>query len=112
MPHWNLDGRLLNRLQLELARALAPERDYHPQDADRLVAIGRAIGNLTRLAWDDPDFQVRLNETRMQLANQVGGVLAEAYEEAGDEQVDPGLIFTLTEALAAASGDARPWSGG
>jgi hypothetical protein len=31
MPHWNLDGMLLNRLQLELARAVAPERDFHPR---------------------------------------------------------------------------------
>ena len=103
---------LLNRLQLELANAVAPQRDFHPQDTDRLVAIGRAIGNLARLAWDDPDFQVRLNDTRMQLANQIGGVLTEAYEEAGEEQVDPELVVTLTEALAAASGDPRPWRDG
>ena len=83
MPHWDLDGMVLDRLQLELARAVAPEQEFHPQDAGRLVAIGRAIGNLARLAWDDPDFQVRLNETRLQFTNQVTGVLMEANEEAG-----------------------------
>ena len=102
MPHWNLDGMLLNRLQLELARAVAPEQDFHPQDADRLVAIGRGIGNLARLAWDDPEFQGRLNETRMQFANQIAGVLREAYGEAGEELVDTELVVALTEALAAA----------
>jgi hypothetical protein len=102
MPHWDMDGMLINRLQLELARAVAPERDFHPQDADRLVAIGRGIGNLARLAWDDPEFQVRLNETRMQFANQIAGVLREAYGEAGEELVDTELVVKLTEALAAA----------
>jgi hypothetical protein len=108
MPHWDLDGMVLNRLQLELDRAVAPERDFHPQDAGRLVAIGRAIGNLSRLAWDDPEFQVRLNETRMQFTNQVTGVLMEAYGEAGQDLVDPELVAALTEALASAAGDPRP----
>jgi hypothetical protein len=112
MPHWDLDGMVLNRLQLELDRAVAPERDFHPQDAGRLVAIGRAIGNLSRLAWDDPEFQMRLNETRMQFTNQVTGVFMEARGEAGEELVDPELIAALTEALALASGDPRPWSDG
>jgi hypothetical protein len=102
MPHWNLDGMLLERLQHELARAVAPERDFHPQDADRLLAIGRGIGNLARLAWDDPEFQGRLNETRMQFANQIAGVLREAYGEAGEDLVDTELVVALTEALAAA----------
>ena len=97
-----LDGMLLNRLQLELARAVALEQDFHPQDADRLVAIGRGIGNLARLAWDDPEFQGRLNETRVQFANQISGVLREAYGEAGEELVDTELVVALTEALAAA----------
>jgi tetratricopeptide (TPR) repeat protein len=112
MPHWDLDGMVLDRLQLELARAVAPEQEFHPQDAGRLVAIGRAIGNLARLAWDDPDFQVRLNETRLQFTNQVTGVLMEANEEAGQEPVDPELVAALTEALALASGDPRPWRDG
>ena len=80
--------------------------------AVRLVAIGRAIGNLSRLAWDDPEFQVRLNETRMQFTNQVTGVLMEAYGEAGQDLVDPELVAALTEALASAAGDPRPWRDG
>jgi len=75
-------------------------------------AIGRAIGTLAHLALDDPDFQVRLNETRMQFANQIAGVLTEAYEEAGDEPINTELVITLTEALAAASGAPRPWRDG
>jgi hypothetical protein len=82
------------------------------KDVDRLVTIGRAIGNLGRLAWDDPDFQVRLNDTRMAFTNQVAGVLAEVYAESDEELVDPELIAALTEALALASGDPRPWSAG
>ena len=108
MPHWDLDGMVLERLQLELARAVAPERDFHPQDAGRLVAIGRAIGNLARLTWDDPEFQVRLNETRMQFTDRVTGVLMEAYGESGDGPVDPELVAALTEALALAAADPRP----
>jgi class 3 adenylate cyclase len=64
------------------------------------------------LAWDDPEFQMRLNETRMQFINQVTGVFMEARGEAGEELVDPELIAALTEALALASGDPRPWSDG
>ena len=55
---------------------------------------------------------MRLNETRMQLTNQVTGVLMEAYGEAGDELVDPELVAALTEALAQAAGDPRPWRDG
>jgi hypothetical protein len=113
MPHWDLDGGMLDRLQLDLARAVDPERDFHPQDARRLVAIGRAIGNLARLAWDDPEYQVRLNETRMQFTSQVTGVLLEARGEAGEERlVDPELLAALTEALILAAGDPRPWGDG
>jgi hypothetical protein len=113
MPHWDLDGGMLDRLQLELARAVDPERDFHPQDARRLVAIGRAIGNLARLAWDDPEYQVRLNETRMQFTSQVTAVLLEARGEAGEERlVDPELLAALTEALILAAGDPRPWGDG
>jgi hypothetical protein len=38
----------------------------------------------------------------MQFANQIGGVLREAYGEAGEELVDTELVVALTEALAAA----------
>ena len=87
MPHWNLDGMLLNRLRLELARAVAPEQDFHPQDADRLVAIGR--GSATWPAWPGTTPSSRAGSTRprMQFANQISGVL-EAYGEAGE-----GLVF-------------------
>ena len=113
MPHWDMDAGMLDRIQLELDRAVAPEQEFHPQDARRLVAIGRAIGNLARLAWDDPEFQVRLNETRMRFTSQVTGVLLESRGEAGQERpVDPELLATLTEALVLAAGDPRPWGDG
>ena len=80
-----------------------------PQVGDSsAAALGRAIGNLARLTWDDPEFQVRLNETRMQFTNQVTGVLMEAYGESGDGPVDPELVAALTEALALAAADSRP----
>jgi Double zinc ribbon len=59
-----------------------------------------------------PEFQVRLNETRMQFTNQVTGVLMEAYGEAGQDLVDPELVAALAEALASAAGDPRPWRDG
>jgi hypothetical protein len=39
-------------------------------------------------------------------------VFMEARGEAGEQLVDPELIAALTEALALASGDPRPWSDG
>jgi hypothetical protein len=38
----------------------------------------------------------------MQFANQIAGVLREAYDEAGEDPVDTELVVALTEALAAA----------
>jgi hypothetical protein len=111
MPHWNLGRNVLDSMAYELAKAVAPERSYRPQDAQRLVAIGRAIANLARLTWDEPEFQTGLNDTRLQLANQVTAVFAEADRESGAEPVDPELLAALTDALALAFGDPRPWGG-
>ena len=52
------------------SRAGLPPPGRRPPGGDRA-----GIGNLARLAWDDPEFQGRLNETRMQFANQISGVL-------------------------------------
>jgi hypothetical protein len=52
----------------------------------------------------------RLNaELGPELGVQITRVFDEANEEAGRTPVDPELIATLTEALALAAGDPRPW---
>ena len=108
MPHWGfrrdqraLPGQLLDAI----ARAL--EADFHPGDAGRLLALGRALGHLGRVTSEDPDFQAKAQDSRDALAAAVGSVLAEASEEAGDRPVDPELLATLTEALAAAFDQGR-----
>jgi tetratricopeptide (TPR) repeat protein len=53
------------------------------------------------LERDEPDFLGAVQASRDVLASQVEEVLAEARQEAGDDPVDPQLLLTLTEALAA-----------
>ncbi len=103
MPHWGfrIEQRDLPD-QLLYAIALALEADFHPADAARLLALGRALGHLSRLTSEDLDFQVKLQDSRDALAQRVRSVLAEAGEEAGERPVDAELLATLTEALAAA----------
>ena len=108
MPHWgfranqrDLPGQLLDAI----SRAL--DADFHPVDAGRLLALGRALGTLGRVTSEDPDFQVKAQDSRDALAAAVQAVLAEATEEAGDRPVDPELLATLTEALAAAFDQGR-----
>ena len=108
MPHWgfrvsqqNLPGQLLDAI----ARAL--EASFHPADAGRLLALGRALGQLGRVTSQDPDFQVRAQDSRDALAAAVQAVLTEATEEAGDRPVDAELLATLAEALAAAFDQGR-----
>jgi class 3 adenylate cyclase/tetratricopeptide (TPR) repeat protein len=108
MPHWgfrenqrDLPGQLLDAI----SRALY--EDFHPADAGRLLELGRALGRLGRLTAEDPDFQVKVQDSRDALAAAVQAVLAEATEEAGDRPVDPELLATLTEALAAAFDQGR-----
>ena len=108
MPHWgfrvnqqNLPGQLLDAI----ARAL--EARFHPADAGRLLALGRALGQLGRVTSQDPDFQVRAQDSRDALAAAVQAVLTEATEEAGDRPVDAELLATLAEALAAAFDQGR-----
>jgi hypothetical protein len=108
MPHWgfranqrDLPGQLLDAI----SRAL--EADFHPVDAGRLLALGRALGQLGRVTSEDPDFQVKAQDSRDALADAVQAVLAEATDEAGDRPVDPELLATLTEALAAAFDQGR-----
>jgi hypothetical protein len=100
MPHWGLqmDGpnRLLNAVSIAL------RGDLHAGDADRLLALGRTLGLLSRLAFDEPDFLLRVQESQHALANAVGRVLADAQSDAGDDPVDPEVLLALTEALAAA----------
>jgi hypothetical protein len=108
MPHWgfranqrDLPGLLLDAI----ARAL--DADFHPVDAGRLLALGRALGQLGRVTSEDPDFQVKAQDSRDALAAGVQAVLAEATEEAGGRPVDPELLATLTEALSAAFDQGR-----
>jgi hypothetical protein len=100
MPHWGLTRDLPDRLLYSAAGAL--DATFHPGDADRLLALGRSLGLLARLGFDDPDFLTRVQGSRDALANRVGDVLREAASEAGDDPVDPDLLLTLTKALAAA----------
>jgi hypothetical protein len=100
MPHWGLTRDLPDRLLYSAAGAL--DAPFHPGDADRLLALGRSLGLLARLGFDDPDFLTRVQSSRDALANRVGDVLREAASEAGDDPVDPDLLLTLTKALAAA----------
>jgi hypothetical protein len=101
MPHWGLQMDVPDRLRAAIARAL--DGDFHPGDADQLLALGRALGLLARLGFDDPDFLGRVQSSRDALALRVGDVLREAASEArDDEAVDPEVLLTLTEALAAA----------
>ncbi len=103
MPHWGfrIEQRdLPEQLLYAIARAL--EADFHPADAGRLLALGRALGQLSRLTSEDLDFQVKAQESRDALAQRVRSVLAEAGEATGDRGIDPELLATLTEALAAA----------
>ena len=76
---------------------------------DRLETLSReeclqllALGRLGRVAASDPDFQAKAQDSRDALAGHVRSVLEEATEEAGDRPVDPQLLATLAEALAAA----------
>jgi hypothetical protein len=108
MPHWgfranqrDLPGQLLDAI----SRAL--DAGFHPVDAGRLLALGRALGTLGRVTSEDPDFQVKSQDSRDALAAAVQAVLAEATEEAGDRPVDPELLATLTGALAAAFDQGR-----
>jgi AcrR family transcriptional regulator len=87
--------------QLLVAISAALEDNLHPGDADRLVALGRALGLLGRLGFDEPEFLCAVQASRDVLASRVEAVLAEARQEAGDDPVDPRLLLALTEALAA-----------
>ena len=101
MPHWGLQMDLPDRLHTAIARAL--DADFHPGDADQLLALGRALGLLARLGFDEPDFLTRVQSSRDTLALRVGDVLREAASEARDDDaVDPEVLLTLTQALAAA----------
>jgi hypothetical protein len=106
MPHWGLAGSLLNELLSDLDRGLQAE--FHARDARRLVMFGRALGHLSRVGWDDPQFQVSLQGSRDTLASQVKYVRDEAARAAGDKPPAPELLLSLTEALAAAFADPRP----
>jgi hypothetical protein len=87
--------------QLLVAISAALEDSFHPGDADKLLALGRALGLLGRLGFDEPDFLGAVQASRDVLASRVEAVLAEARQEAGEDPVDPQLLLTLTEALAA-----------
>jgi hypothetical protein len=100
MPHWGLQMDGPNKLLNAVATALRGA--FHAGDADRLLAIGRTLGLLRRLAFDEPEFLLRLQESQHALENAVGQVLADAQSDAGDELVDPEVLLTLTKALAAA----------
>jgi hypothetical protein len=65
------------------------------------VALGRTLGLLGRLGFDEPEFLGAVQASRDVLASRVEAVLAEARQEAGDDPVDPRLLLALTEALAA-----------
>jgi hypothetical protein len=103
MPHWGFRREqedLPSQLLYAIERAL--EERFHPADASRLLALGRALGQLGRVTSEDPDFQVKAQDSRDALAAAVQAVLSEATDEAGDRPVDPELLATLAEALAAA----------
>jgi hypothetical protein len=103
MPHWGFRREqedLPSQLLYAIERAL--EERFHPADASRLLALGRALGQLGRVTSEDPDFQAKAQSSRDTLAGLVGSVLAEAIQEAGDRPVDAELLATLTEAVAAA----------
>jgi hypothetical protein len=103
MPHWGFRREqqdLPSQLLYAIERAL--EERFHPADAGRLLALGRALGQLGRVTSEDPDFQAKAQASRDTLAGLVGSVLAEAMQEAGDRPVDAELLATLTEAVAAA----------
>jgi hypothetical protein len=103
MPHWGFRREqrdLPSQLLYAIERAL--QERFHPADAGRLLALGRALGQLGHLTSQDPDFQAKAQASRDTLAGLVGSVLAEAVQEAGDRPVDPELLAILTEALAAA----------
>jgi hypothetical protein len=103
MPHWGFSRSrrdLPDQLLYAIARAL--EADFHPGDAGRLLALGRALGQLGRVTSGDLDFQTKAQDARDALARAVESVLAEATQAAGDRPVDPELLATLTEAVAAA----------
>jgi hypothetical protein len=78
--------------------------EQRPGWAGGLLALGRALGQLGRITSEGPDFQVKAQDSRDALAAAVQAVLA---EEAGDRPVDPKLLATLTEALAAAFDQGR-----
>jgi hypothetical protein len=99
MPHWGLKMDLPDQLLSAISAAL--EKDFHPGDADRLLALGRALGLLGRIGFDEPDFLAAVQAGRDTLASRVESVLGEARREAGDDPVDPKLLLALTEALAA-----------
>ena len=105
MPHWGFRRQqrarrgLADQLLHAIAKAL--EADFHPRDASRLLALGRALGLLGRITSEDVEFQARAQDSRDALADRVASVLAEATGEAGDHPLDPELLLTLTEALAA-----------
>jgi hypothetical protein len=108
MPHWGFRGdqrALPGQLLDAIAQAL--DADFHPVDAGRLLALGRALGQLARVTSEDPDFQLKAQDSRDALAAAVESVLAEAREEAGGRPVDAELLATLTEALAAAFDQGR-----
>jgi hypothetical protein len=108
MPHWGFRRNqrdLPDQLLYAIAHAL--EADFHPRDAGRLLALGRALGELGRVSSGDPDFQAKAQDTRDALADRVGSVLAEAGQEAGERPIDAELLATLTEALAAAFDQGR-----
>jgi hypothetical protein len=108
MPHWGFrrsQRDLLDQLLYAIAGAL--DADFHPRDAGRLLALGRALGRLGRVTSGDPEFQAKAQDTRDALASRVESVLAEASREAGEGPVDADLLATLTEALAAAFDQGR-----
>ena len=100
MPHWGLKMDLPDQLLAAISAAL--EKDFHPGDADRLLALGRALGLLGRIGFDEPHFLTAVQASRDTLASRVESLLGEARREAGDDPVDPELLLALTEALAAA----------
>jgi hypothetical protein len=79
--------------QLLVAISAALEDSFHPGDADKLLALGRALGLLGRLGFDEPDFLGAVQVSRDVLASRVEAVLAEARQEAGDDPVDPGCCW-------------------
>ena len=108
MPHWGFrrsQRDLPDQLLYAIAGAL--DGDFHPRDAGRLRALGRALGQLGRVTSGDPDFQAKAQDSRDTLASRVESVLAEASREAGEGPVDADLLATLTEALAAAFDQGR-----